>query len=339
MSRQALVKRPVSQAICLAVITVITGTAVCCLLVYAGGMWGAKAVADTPAPDAGGNSAQGSTNDVPVPTAQFIAAALRNQASASIKVKYSLSDSLTYEYIRTPEALAMTETFLKSGDVTRASYDFAARENRQLETRRDGTAIGRVGTWLADPFVNQDLLDPVLFVLPWGMEGPRPLYEWVPLGRVLPQQESVDGHPCWRLDLTAPAPVMQSYSIWVDPQVGFCPRQIEFVFTDSRRGPTVIKFQDYRELASGIWFPMKQVAEFPARRVSSSSAGKTVFTLVPATPTPSAEMVTDEGRTQSTRTATEATAGNTFSKDSLLVKFPSGTKVYVGGSSTPVTAP
>jgi Na+(H+)/acetate symporter ActP len=40
MSRQASVKRPVSQVVCLAVITVITGMAICCLLAYAGGMWG-----------------------------------------------------------------------------------------------------------------------------------------------------------------------------------------------------------------------------------------------------------------------------------------------------------
>ena len=246
------------------------------------------------------------------PTVDFIAAALRNQASASIEAKYSLSDWLKYHYIRTPEALSMTRTFETNGEVIQSSYDFGSRENRRLSTQTDGTLVGRVETWLGDPFVNLDCLDGALFVLPWGEEGPRPLSEWVLSGQVLPDQEDVDGHRCWRVEVSKPIKGMDRYSVWVDPHAGFCPRRIE-IASPERTGPTVIKFLDYKELAAGIWFPMKQVNEIPTEKE-------------------------DEKHT-SIRTVSEATAGKTFLKDSLLVKFPSGTKLYVNQGTEPVTVP
>lgn len=304
------------------------------MLIYGVRLLGAKARADTAPSQGTSTDIHASSGQDGAPTADFIAAAMRHQVTASIEVKYSLSDSVDYHYTRTPEARSMTLRFLNKGDEQQASYDFATRETRVLETSKGGAVSGTIlSPWLGDPFVSQDVLDPVLLVLPWGAEGPRPLHEWVPSGEVLSKREDVDGHSCWRIDLVRPAERMDRYSIWVDPNVGFCPRRIE-ITPSGQRGPTVINYRDYRELAGGVWFPMKQVNEFPAvsgpegkNAVSSTKGGQLntpVITL---------------GRKATTFVASEASAGKTFSKDSLLVQFPSGTKVRVNFSSVPVTMP
>ena len=208
-----------------------------------------------------------------------------------------------------------------------------------LNTKENGTHSGSVlRPWLGAPFAAPGLFDPVLFVLPWGTEGPRPLYERILSGDVLPEQEEIDGHPCWRVDLTQPR---VRHSIWVDPDVGYCPRRIEIVPAGDE-GPMAIKvisYQDYTELAAGIWFPMKHVLEFP---VAPSPEGTTA-SVQPAPGYPDslneANIVPLTERKTETRIASEATAGKVFPKDALLVKFPSGTKVRVNYSSELVTIP
>jgi len=257
------------------------------------------------------------------PSVEFIAAALRNQESAVIEVKYSESefgvsaepaiDWLKTHYIRTPEVLWATQTWMVSSrEVREASYDFSTRENRRLTTLQDGSHIGRVETEVSEPFTNLDLVDPVRYPLYWywSEEGPRPLSGWVLQGRVLPEQEDIDGHRCWRVDVVEPLPGLEKYSIWLDSTIGFCPRRVDVISADRT---IVARFQDYRELAGGIWFPMKQVNE--------GDAG-------------------DSRKYTSVMTVSEVNAGKTFSKESLLVKFPSGTKLYVGATSTTsVTVP
>jgi len=272
----------------------------------------------------------------PIPTADFIAAAMKSQASASIEVRYSLG-GLKYHYIRTPEALSMTETYSDSGDVKQSSYDFSARETKTLTTKEDGTRTGTVlRPWLGDPFHSPSLLDPVLFVVPWGAEWPRPLYERISSGVVLPEQEEIDGHPCWRVDMTQPTNHKRC-SIWVDPDVGFSPRRIEIVPTNEDKGPSVISFKEYKELAPGIWYAMKQVSEF------STSLPEGTTSVVLGAGGDSSKSA-DTGpitwrRMTHTRTASEASTGKSFSKSSLLVEFPSGTKVFVNHAYEPIIVP
>lgn len=309
---------------------------VSCFAIIAGGyliarhpvMWETKAAAE----------AAGTQQTVP--TAEFIAAAMKNQALANIEVKYSSgSGHYKYHYIRTPDALSMTQTYSHKSDVMRSSYDFAAKETKVLESKGDGMRAGTVQTpWLGDPFVGQDLLDPVMFVLPWGAGGPRPLYEWIASGVVLSEQEEIDGHLCWRVDMIQPRSHVERYSIWVDPDVGFSPRRIEIVSTDEGKGPTVIDFKEYRELVPGIWYPMKNVNEFSTVLLPE---GTNSLTLYVEGESPS---ITDTApitwtRETTTRTASEASAGKSFAKSSLLVEFPSGTQVFVNNSSEPITAP
>ena len=315
MPRLLIGRGPIFPALCLLVIVAS------CLLMRTTGMWGSGASADT---------------TISAPAVDFIAAAMKNQAATSIEVEYMLSDFLKFHYIRTPEALSMTLTSPDSGDVRRASYDFAARETRTLETKQDATTTGRVTTaWLGDPFTNGDVLDPVMFVLLWGNEGPQPLYERISSGQVLPQQEDVDGHQCWRVEVATDVGGILTVrsSVWVDPDVGFCPRRIQVNNIDAKREPTVISFRDYREPSRGVWFPMKQDYEFTEVRFASS--GIKALSDPPEKP----ETPTILGRKTRTITASKVTAGGKFAKDSLLVKFPSGTKVYVNSSNTPEIVP
>ena len=290
------------------------------LLVLRSAMPRSKLIA-APPPSGGIHSSSESAPTVSdTPSAEFIAAALRSQESAVIEVKYSkstygLSDEpaihwLKTHYIRTPEVLWATQTWMVSSrEVQETSYDFATGENRRLTTRQDGTHVGRVETEISDPFTNLDLLDPVRYPLYWDEAGFRPLSGWVLRGCVLPEQEDIDGFNCWRVDVAEPMRGIQRYSIWVDPNIGFCPRRVEMA-TGERSVPTAAKFQDYRELAGGVWFPMKQVNE------GDAGGGKRYTSIL---------------------TVSEANAGKTFPKDSLLVKFPSGTELYVGRTATTPT--
>jgi hypothetical protein len=286
-----------------------------CLLICGGSLWGTRPTAEASA----------------VPTPDFIAAAMRNQALASIEMKYSAVGGTTKgHYIRTSDALSLTKTFTDSSDVERGSYDFAARETRKLQTKSDGSNSGTTQTpWLGSPFATLSLHDPVLFVLFGGTEGPRPLYEWIPSGHVLEDREDVDGHLCWRIDISESVEGMVQYSIWADPDAGFCPRRIMMTGPDANKGPTIVNFQDYKELSPGVWFPMKHVNEY------STMVTPEKITLGPRPLRPTG---TFERRT-ATCVVNEATAGKTFSKDSLLVHFPSGTKLYVNSSKQAVTVP
>ena len=293
-----------------------------CFLTYAAGVWGPKSEAEAAV----------------VPTPDFMAAAMRNQASASIDAKYSTVGNVTKShYIRTSEAISVTNTFTNSSEVNKASYDFATRETRALQTKSDGSNSGTTKTpWIGDPFATLSFHDPVLFVLPWGTEGPRPLYEWIPSGQVVSEKEDVDGHLCWRVDINQPVEGMTQYSVWADPEIDFCPRRITMTSADANQGQTIISFRDYKELSPGVWFPMKQVNEYPT--ISIPEGASVGIGAAGSSSSPSTVPTAIERRT-STYVASEATAGKTFSKELLLVQFPSGTKVYVNSSTKPVTVP
>jgi hypothetical protein len=131
---------------------------------------------------------------------------------------------------------------------------------------------------------------------------------------------------------------VERYSIWVDPDVAFSPRRIEIVSTedDDRGGPNVIDFEEYRELAPGIWYPMKHVNEFSTVSLPEGASGK--FSVDGSSVNTDTTTVTWTRKTH-THTASEASTGKSFAKDSLLVKFPSGTKVFVNDSPEPITSP
>lgn len=273
-----------------------------------------------------------------VPTADFMAAAMRNQAAHTVEVDYgSQSGQIKYHYIRSPLALSITKTFVGSGEVHKGSYDFATRETRLLRTEKSGEHSGTSRTsWLGDPFARQNLLDPVFFVLPWGSNGPRPLYERISAGSVAADKEEIDGHACWRVDLPPEPAGITGYSVWVDPDIGFCPRRIMMTEAESGKGPTIISFQDYQEISSGVWFPMKQVNEFSTISIPE---GTTVGIRAVGAPIPTSGIPRAFERKTNTYVADKATAGKTYSKESLLVQFPSGTKVHVNSSTKPITIP
>ena len=296
-------------AICLVVM--VAG----CLLIYGASLWVSRSTAEASV----------------VPTPDFIAAAMRNQALASIDIKCSPVVGVNKShYIRTSDALSLTNTSTDNSDVHKASYDFASRETRTLVRKSDGSNSGTTKTpWLGDPFATLSCHDPVLFVLLWGTEGPRPLHEWIPSGQVLSEKEDVDGHLCWRVDINQPVEGMTRYSIWADPEIGFSPRRIMMTGIDTSKGPTIVTYRDYKELSPGVWFPMKQVNEY------STISFPEEITLGGRALAPTGTVE----RKTTTYVVSEATAGKTFSKDEMLVHFPSGTKLLVNASTQPVTVP
>ncbi len=252
------------------------------------------------------------------PTPYFIAAALEHQEAASgngLEVNYSTTSgradkvsTMRVHYIRTPEVLFAEENFPNLKRV-RYSYDRVAREERSIVTSlRSTTDIkpgmriprvsGHVTGFLTSPFTNTNFIETTRAVLQDGL-----ICDVIGSGTVHAHREDVDGHLCWRVDVSSSHPEASTkYLVWVDSEIGYCPRQIKIVRTSLP--DQVIKFQDYVDLGSGVWFPRHHTVDLddgdgPPLHVESHVA--------------------------------DAAINKTFPKESLLVEFPSGTRVDVLG--------
>ena len=261
------------------------------------------------------------------PDAAFIAAALQQQENASIDVVFTTSDKPTVapdakevtdfmecHYIRTSEALWIKEKFnVSSKEVAESSYDRASKEQRALTTQQDGRMQAHIrrGGLLVGALQLQSLLDPVRYPLSYSLErSAQFLYEWVKYGQVSPEREVVNGHSCWKLEIANATRTAEKLEIWVDPDIGYCPRQVDIV----RRGIGRIRtqFDDYTEVKPGVWFPRLQVSDLPA---SGTSEARIITNRV------------------------KELKGGVFDKASLLVKIPSGTPMYIDDATEPITAP
>lgn len=255
-------------------------------------------------------------------TTEFIAASLRDQeaaAGASLDVKYSETVSTEgsgttvwkWRYVRTPEAL-QAEREDPRGVVERESYDRATGEWRLLQTRPDGRVGGRVRDGLRGVFLQQDLLETTRYPLPVGMTQKVALVDWVERGQLSEQTEDIDGHQCWRVEVTDSSlpQAVTKYVLWLDASMGFCPRRIDIVWAE--RPPKVITFDDYKEIRPGFWFPGQMVLQ----GTTNGGAKNTVVCKVE-----------------------EVTAGTAIPKETLIITFPSGTPIQVGDPAVQIHQP
>ena len=95
---------------------------------------------------------------------------------------------------------------------------------------------------------------------------------------------------------------VERHVVWVDPEIGFCPRRVETRWKAGSYLSTT--FEDYREVHNGVWFPMKQEVR----------------------------VVYSDGELVSTNRVQEVHVGAAFKKEDLLVQFPTGTKITVKGT-------
>jgi peroxiredoxin len=76
---------------------------------------------------------------------------------------------------------------------------------------------------------------------------------------LLPSRESVSGASCYVLvGRAAEGPEALKYKVWVDPEMGFMPRQVDEIRTVHPKELTNRKrLMSYEEIKPGIWFPRK----------------------------------------------------------------------------------
>ena len=238
------------------------------------------------------------------PSAQFIAAALRNQLTVPLEMRYTQKtfadggvNPISIHYVRIKDAQFKEYEFYRNSVMdykNSYSYKLNTRESRQLFETSPGVKTGRIaGESRNNAFSRQDQMETAYYCL---FDGP--ICEMVASGSVSPEQEDVDSHKCWRVGLSCSSPAIQKCTIWLDPSIGFCPRQIEIVWTKGDDIST-IKFQEYTLLAEGIWFPRKQTIQHPE----------------------------DKGGITNVCSVDEITCGHKPVSQAMEVNFPSGTLV------------
>jgi hypothetical protein len=217
------------------------------------------------------------------PSIESIVAALNAQELASgpsLDVTYTWG-SLTppkagtgrseIRYVRTPQLLFMEvkqEHYDSSGgwklfETIRCSFNRSTGKYREVGTSGSGgVPEARVSS---GGHLMRFASDPIPDVLFKSLLGTKPLVQAVASGRVAKQQELIDGAMCWRVDM--PYKVVGSqesdvtWSVWLDPKIGFCPRQIATNFWSHGTGHnrTTDTFSRYRGI-EGVWVPMRQVS-------------------------------------------------------------------------------
>lgn len=257
------------------------------------------------------------------PDIGFVVAALKNQLHASGKTlevtyqyqyKNAAGDVLEVKYTRTPTRVMFIEI---EGPrmVEQSSYNPTTVEVRRYELlKANGRQVGSISNELGYPLgVGGIAMDPVLLSVWEGL-----LLDKIGRGVMADSMESIDGHPCYRIDITPTDTEYEPYTVWVDPKIGYCPRQI----VKHVEKPTVVKLSDYIDLGDGIWFPKKIVyaAYWPIVR---KKFPKTI-------PSDTVELAW---------TAINVRLVETDSANPPIVQFPSGTKVTDEIAGTTFTVP
>lgn len=205
------------------------------------------------------------------PAALGIAAALERQEALcgqSLVVEYQSEwawfvagsaekqDVTRYRYVRTPDVQRLDQT--RKGWYLQTSYDRRANVSSNV-VNDNGRLIERKMRGLGMLLGNQETLETALYHL---YEGP--LCKRIRFGTVARQYELVEGHKCLRVEIPSNKATLAKYVLWVDPEIGYNPRHLEFRWKDKR--PTVVTFSDYARIADGAWFPRKQTLEYASRK-------------------------------------------------------------------------
>lgn len=189
------------------------------------------------------------------PTPQFLGAALRYQEQICpvLEVSYTWSDpkgkSGLFHYARTP-TMFFAEQNLPAGSAPgqiQAVFDRGRCEFRSLYKLGDSVS-GDVGNEPNGILATQTVMETALYYVYDGY-----LYEVVDKGTVS-GKENVGDDSCWRVESTGE---FVKYVIWLDPEIGFCPRRLEIRWPKKESSLKTVEFLDYAEIAKGSWFPAK----------------------------------------------------------------------------------
>lgn len=220
---------------------------------------------------------------IEAPSAEFLRAALVDQLQgASIEVSYDYGfdgkpETVTrFRYLRTQQIQYLSATM--EGQPAFAWFDRTARTLR-LCGMDQGVRKGLItDSKRSTPLSLASIPDPVLYNLPAGE-----LIDLIGGGTVSPNRENIDGHECWRVDIVPgnKSYKTHTYTVWIDPNVGFCPRLIE-----ERRECVVflrVSFSDYTNIGSRTWFPMqiRWVTKTPGAEDSVSVARALTARVIP----------------------------------------------------------
>ena len=243
------------------------------------------------------------------PSPEFIAAAMRNQEQPGMALvtTYTLERSEIFSektraeiktvrdmyYVRTLEAMYLKEKVTNTAaaeadtsdiDITNytveRSYNRTSGEYRELTERDNGAPASGIDT--RKPELNAlGLMTPVESVV--GYFGSASLYYLVEHGTVLDKKE-IDGHDCWGVAYDVSG-VLQRHVVWVDPDIGFCPRRIELILNNQLRHCKSLC--DYHKIGENVWFPKEIMYERFSKTgesVTSSTIKVTDIKLIPLEP-------------------------------------------------------
>lgn len=217
------------------------------------------------------------------PSVEFVAATLRQQELAtgpSLEVEYvfGIPDGATAKpgtgrmsihYIRTPgvrfvETKAEVYSQLASWDpvfTAITSYNRSTREFRALTTyaNKNDKTMGVIGQGDAPgPFGKVEYMETANY---WMIV--TPIMDGVTHGTVSQQPEDIDGCACWKITVPGEAVGMKASNtiyVWVDQDIGMCPRRIDSVYQDSNGAQTArVRFVDYEQPGARVWFPKQMI--------------------------------------------------------------------------------
>lgn len=209
------------------------------------------------------------------PSAEFLSQALLNQeqmSAPSLQAEYTIKgyrdskeigDESNVRYVRTPQIIFLEE---KTGVDPKLFYRWSF--NRILKEGRVATVRSLDGSMVSGQLLRDGLL-PRLTIRSMVETSSlytaiSPLFTAVAKGSVGDETAMIDGHSCWKVTIPfqeLAVPGDGEYVVWLDPDVGFCPRRLDNI----SRGPDAdilsfsMTFDRYCEVRKGVFFPMRQM--------------------------------------------------------------------------------
>ena len=167
------------------------------------------------------------------------------------------SPLMIYHYVTTPTLRYLEENDYGPGGRLRATHTYfvdratgkCTNLHRQVLSGTWSNSAA-IGTRLGFFFSCLDLLDPLELRLTF-----HSVREWLARGFLRPVNEEIDGHQCYCVDAVEDN-LNGTIQIWVDPAIGYMPRRVA-VATPQGACEDSIDYSEYKEVASGVWYPMR----------------------------------------------------------------------------------
>lgn len=198
-----------------------------------------------------------SASSIETPSAEFLSAALKRQLqSGPVEVNYVYTNEGRPEktrrclYVRT-SVKQYLESRIPDGTLSIQLFDAVQNSGRFLTISGNEKHAAIANRAERDERGYARLPDPLLFNFPNGT-----LCDLIGTGKVSTTTSMVDGHSCWRVEIspdsTRPYP---QYIVLVDPEIGFCPRLIESYF--AKDFSLIALLSEYTDIGSGVWYPRR----------------------------------------------------------------------------------